>query len=97
MSTTPTVQRDERTVAVENASYRWAYLFLSFGLLALAAYRGFVYHESAWDLLALVVLGGVLSSAYQGFHRVLSRQWAAACLLTVVAAGVLAALMTWLR
>ncbi len=97
MSTTPTAQRDERTVAVENASYRWAYLFLSFGLLVLVAFRSFLHHESAWDLLALVVLGGVLSTAYQAFHRVLSKQWAAACLLTVVAVGLLAALMTWLR
>lgn len=97
MTTTTTVQRDERTVAVENASYRWAYLFLSFGLLALAAYRSFVYRESPWDLLALVVLGGILSTAYQGVRRVLSRQWAAACLLTVITAGVLAAVITWLR
>ena len=37
---TPTlVQRDERTIAFENAGYRWSYLFLSFGLLALVAYR----------------------------------------------------------
>jgi hypothetical protein len=37
MSTIPTVHRDERTLAVENASYRWAYLFLSFALLLLVA------------------------------------------------------------
>lgn len=97
MSTAPTVHRDERTVAVENAGYRWAYLFLSFGLLALVAYRSFVHRESPWDLLALVVLGGVLSAAYQGFHRVLSRGWVATCLLTVAAAGVVAALTAWLR
>jgi hypothetical protein len=97
MSTTPTVERDERTVAVENASYRWAYLFLSFGLLALVAYRSFVHHEGAWDLLALVVLGGILSAAYQGIHKVLTAQWAATCLLTIVAAGAVAALTAWLR
>jgi hypothetical protein len=97
MSTTPTVERDERTVAVENASYRWAYLFLSFGLLALVAYRSFMHHESPWDLMTLVVLGGVLSAAYQGFHKVLTARWAATCLLTVVAAGALAALTAWLR
>jgi hypothetical protein len=97
MSTTPTVDRDERTVAVENASYRWAYLFLSFGLLALVAYRSFVHRESPWDLMALVVLGGILSAAYQGLHKVLTLRWAATCLLTVVAAGVLAALTAWLR
>jgi hypothetical protein len=97
MSTTPTVDRDERTVAVENASYRWAYLFLSFGLLALVAYRSFVHRESPWDLMALVVLGGILSAAYQGFNKVLTAGWAATCLLTVVAAGALAALTAWLR
>ena len=96
MTTMPLVHRDERTTTVENASYRWAYLFLSFGLLALVAYRSFVHHESSWDLLALVVLGGVLSAAFQAFHKMLSRQWAMTCLLTVVAAGVLAALIRWL-
>jgi tryptophan-rich sensory protein len=97
MTAIPMIQRDERTIAVENASYRWTYLFLSYGLLVLVAYRSFVQHESAWDLLALVVVGGILNTAYQGFHVVLSKQWAATCLLTVVAAGVLAALVTWLR
>ena len=34
MSTPECVERDERTVTVENASYRWAYLFLAYALLA---------------------------------------------------------------
>jgi hypothetical protein len=55
-----------------------------------------VHQESPWDLLGLVVLGGVLSTAYQALYGVLSKQWAAACLLTVVVAGVLAALLAWL-
>src|SRR5438270_787636 len=97
MNTSSPVQRDERTVAVENASYRLAYLFLSFGLLVLVGYRSFARNESSWDLLALIVLGGLLSAAYQGFHKVLSRQWAMICLLTVVAAAVLAALIARFR
>jgi hypothetical protein len=97
MSTTPTVARDERTVAVENASYRWAYAFVTFGLLALVAYRSFVHNESPWDLMALVILGGFLSAAIQWFHRVLNGKWLAMCLLTFVASAALAALMVWLR
>jgi hypothetical protein len=97
MSAATVIHRDERTVAVENASYRWAYLFLSFGLLALVAFRGFARSESAWDMLALVVLGGVLTTAYQAACGILSRQWAAVSLLTVAAAAVMAALMTWLQ
>jgi hypothetical protein len=97
MSTGSSVQRDERTVLVENAGYRWAYLFLSFGLLVLVGYRSFVYHESSWDLLALVVLGGGVGTAYQSFHRVLSTRWVIASLLAVLMAAALAAMMVWFR
>jgi hypothetical protein len=96
MSTTPTVTRDERTLAVENASYRWAYLFVTFGLLVLVAYRSYVHNESPWDLMALVILGGLLSAAYLWFHKVRTERWVPIC-LTVVAAGVLAAVIAWLR
>lgn len=78
------VDRDERTVSVENASYRWAYLFLSFGLLSSTAYRGFVRGEQSWDLLVLVVVGGLIAMLYQGGRGVLSRRWA------LVAAGAVA-------
>ena len=57
MSTIPTVERDERTVAVENASYKWAYILLIFALLIDVVYRGMVRQEAAWDLLALVIVG----------------------------------------
>ena len=97
MNTTNPVQRDERTVAVENASYRWAYLFLSFGLLLLVAYRSFVNQESPWDLLVLVVLGGSVGTAYQAFKRVLSRPWAVTAFLAVVAAALVGAVLVWLR
>jgi hypothetical protein len=97
MSTIPPVERDERTVAVENAGYRWSYLFLSFGLLILVAYRSFVNHESSWDLFLLVILGGAVGTAYQGWRRVLSKHWVINSLLIMVAAGVLAAITVWLR
>ena len=87
--TTPPIMRDERTVATENASYRWAYLVLSFGLLGSTAYRSFARHESAWDLIALVILGGAVATFYQGRARVLSRRWAVAS-----AAAALLALIT---
>jgi len=50
MTTHQNVQRDERTVAVENASYRWACTFVSFALLIDVMYRGAVRNEAAWDL-----------------------------------------------
>ena len=71
----PAVERDERTVAVENAGYRWACTFMSFGLLLVACFRSFVYHQSTWDLLALVILGGGVATTYQATHKVLGRRW----------------------
>ena len=72
--TTTSITHDERTVAVENASYRWGYLLLAFGLLLSTAYRSFVRAESSWDLLALVVLSGVVTTAFQWRRRTLSRR-----------------------
>ena len=92
-----TLQRDERTDAVENASYRWGYLVMSFGVLVLVMYRSFVLDESNWDLLALVVGGGVVTSVYQGAHRVLSRGWVRASVVTVVAAAIVAAIVAFAR
>jgi tryptophan-rich sensory protein len=93
----PAAQKDERTVAVENASYRWAYLLFSFGLLAIVAYRDFVWRQSSWELLALVVLSGLVTTLYQGFHRVLSRRWATVVTVTVLLAAALALAITLLR
>jgi hypothetical protein len=68
--------RDERTEFVENSSYRWAHLVLSYGVLASVAYRGFARNETSWDLLALVIVAGAVATLYQGKHRILSRRWA---------------------
>lgn len=96
VSTSP-VERDPPSVGIENAGYRWSYLFLSFGLLVVVAYRSFLYDESPWDLLLLVVLGGGVGTAYQVRHKVLSRHWAVASLVAVVVASALAALVAWLN
>ena len=82
------VMKDERTRAIEHASYRWAYMVLSYGLLLSTMYRSFVRGEAAWDLLGLVILGGAVSTLYQGNFRVLSRRW-----LVVSAASALLALV----
>jgi preprotein translocase subunit SecG len=75
---------------VENVSYRITYLVISFGLLVSVAYRGFVLHQSSWDLQALVVLGGATATMYQGTSKVLSRRWVMATLAALVIAGLLA-------
>jgi hypothetical protein len=91
------VERDERTVAVENAGYRWSYLVLSFGLLASVAYRSFSLDQSSWDLLGLVIGGGVVNTMYQWTGGVLYRKWIFLSIVTFVIAAALAAVMVMRR
>jgi len=93
-------ERDERTVAVENAGYRRSYLTLSFGLLVLTGYRSYARHESSWDLLLLVVLGGVINTWYQANRNVLYPRWFVLTLVTLgLAAGlaIVLVLTGWAR
>ena len=91
------ITRDERTVVVENVSYRFAYLVMSFGVLVDVAYRSFKLQQSCWDLLALVLLGGVMSTLYQKTQKVLSRRWMMVTLATVLIAGVIAFAFAFIR
>jgi hypothetical protein len=87
------VVRDERTDAVENASYRLAYLFIAFALLLDVAYRSLMRRESPWELLAIVIVGGAISAAHQGRHKVLTGHSFKVFALTFAAAGIVAAVV----
>jgi hypothetical protein len=93
MSTSQCVERDERTVTVENASYRWAYLVLTYTLLMDVMYRSLVRHEATWDLMALVVVGGVICTLYQARQRILAHGWVMKVVLAACIAGVIAAVL----
>ena len=82
------IERDERTVVVENVSYKWAYTFIVFALLIDVMYRGLVRNEAAWDLMALVVVGGAVCVAYQARQKTL-HGWIAV-LYVCLAGGVVA-------
>ncbi len=97
MSTPHAVERDERTVAVENASYRWAYLLLTYALLVDVMYRSLVRHEAAWDMMALVVVGGAVCTVYQARQKILAHGWVMKVVLVACIAGVLAAVLAMTR
>ena len=90
MSAPQCVERDERTVAVENASYRWAYLVLTYALLVDVMYRGLFRNEAAWDLMALVIVGGAICTVYQARQKTLVHGWVMKAVLGAVVAAVIA-------
>jgi hypothetical protein len=87
--------RDERETGVDLAADRLAYLVLSFGLLAVVAYRGFVDHAASWDLLGLVVLSGAVGTAYRLRQRVVSRRWESVAMASVAVALVIGAIVAF--
>jgi hypothetical protein len=87
------LSRDERELGVDQAADRLSYLVLAFGLLIAVAYRGFANDESAWDLLGLVVLSGLVGVAYRARERVVSRRWMAAMIVTGAIALAVAAIV----
>jgi hypothetical protein len=64
------VKVDERTLAVGYVANSWAATFLGFALLMDATCRAVFFHEAVWDLLAIVVIGGGISSIYMVRHNV---------------------------
>ena len=88
--------RHERAVAVEQASYRWAYFAMSFGVLGLVAYRSLLWREASWDLLLLVVLGGTVPAAYQAYHHVAMSRSAVRILAAAGVAAMIAAVLVWI-
>ena len=93
MNTDQSVHRDERTVAVENASYKWPYIFLTFALLIDTMYRGLVRNEAAWDLLALVIVSSGICTVYQARQKMLGQGWVWKAAIVGCLAGVIAALV----
>ena len=87
--------RDERETSVDQAADRLSYLVLSFGLLAIVAYRSFVDREAPWDLLGLVVLGGLVGTAYRTRQRAVSRRWILVLVGTAAVGLVVAAIVAF--
>ena len=85
--------RDEREVSLDRAADRLAYVVLSFGLLAVVAYRSFVEGVASWELLGLVLLGGIVSTGYRLWQGVLTRQAGLVLALTALIALVVGALV----
>ena len=85
-------ERDERTLAVENASYRLGYNVVWWGLVASVFYRiVFLGEPPAWDLATLALAATIITFGYQALHHVLSRRvWTVAVVSAIVmAAGTL--------
>ncbi|HEY3267084.1 MAG TPA: hypothetical protein VGM37_09175 [Armatimonadota bacterium] len=78
-------------------AFRWPYIFLLFGSLAVAAYRGNVLRQVTWDLLGLAMAGSIIVVLYELAMGVMTKGIVKAAVMTglisVVAAVTLALAM----
>ena len=75
MNTELSLKRDERTVAVENASFKWAWYFLVWPLIIDAMYRQKALNEEVGDLVALVCISSAIAIVYQYRHKAVVSYW----------------------
>jgi hypothetical protein len=87
------VPRDERESSVDRAGDRLAYLVMSFGLLAIVAYRSFADGAASWDLLGLVIVGGLVGTLYRLVLRAVARDWIIVAVGTAAVALVVAGII----
>lgn len=75
MNTERPMKRDERTVAVENAAYKWGFYTLFIGLLLDCLYRHKVRNEDIGDLLLVGCVSAAVVSVYLFRHKAAVTHW----------------------
>ena len=68
-------KRDERTVAVENAAYKWGFCTLVIGLLLACLYRHKVRSEDIGDLLLVGCVGVAVVTVYLFWNKAAVTYW----------------------
>ena len=91
---TTLVPRDERETRIDLAADRIGYLVVSYGLLLIVAHRSFVNGDAAWDLIGLVIVGGIVGLAYRARQGVASGRLTLMLLVVLGIAAIVAALIT---
>lgn len=91
------IERDERTISIENKSYSIGYRLALFALLLDTAYRSFYLHESSWDLLGIVLMCGVVTTFYQLNHKILTKGWIKISVLALILSIIVAIIIITLQ
>lgn len=95
--TSKIVKKDERTTFIENISYKFGYIFITFALLLDTAYRSFKFNEAPWDMLAIIIISGVIMSIYQYKQKILGKTWLKIFIFTIIIAFIIAIIMVFVR
>ncbi|MFL0196283.1 hypothetical protein ACJDU8_12025 [Clostridium sp. WILCCON 0269] len=90
------IEKDERTTFIENISYRFGYKFIGIAILFDVVYRSLRFHESSWDLLAIVMLSALPTIGYQYKQKILGKTWMKSAALTFILTFVASLILAFL-
>lgn len=90
------IEKDERTIFIENQSYRFGYAILNFGILIDIMYRSIRFNETCWDLFGLVFLGGLVTTVYQFKQKIFTKKWIKAILLLIISTAIFGVIFTFI-
>lgn len=90
---TDSIERDERTITVENKSYSIGYKLALYALLLDTMYRSLFLHQPSWDLLGIVFLCGIVTTLYQLNHKILTKSWVKVSILGLILAIIIAVII----
>ena len=75
MNTEQPVERDERTVAVQNIAFKWGYYVVYLGILLDCFYRRKVRHDDIGDLFVVLGVSVAVVSVYLIRHKAAVPPW----------------------
>lgn len=87
------VIKDERTISVENKSYKYGCYIFNFGLLLDIIYRSIRLNEASWDLFGLIFLSGLVMTSYQYKEKIFSENWGKKYLLLIALTAITAVIV----
>lgn len=90
------IEKDERTIFVENASHKFGYNFITFALLMDVIYRSLRFNEAPWDLLVIIIISGFVMGIYQYKQKILGRTWLRITGLALFATAVIAFILAFI-
>lgn len=89
------VEKDERTIAVEHASYSMGYKIAMYALLIDTMVRSLILKEASWDLLGIVILCGLVTTIYQLNFKILSKNWIKVSIFVLIGSGIAAGFISF--
>ncbi len=95
--TSKMIEKDERTTFIENISYKFGYIFITFALLLDVVYRSLKLNEAPWDLLGLIIISGLIMSLYQYKQKILGKTWLKTFILIFAISFIIAFIMVFIR